>query len=386
MRDHELGKETFAFMANSFIPNSFQTPNAYVDTFMAYLTNAEWKVLSYTIRRIFGFNKRQDRISLTRYAEGTKNAEGEYLDRGTGLSISAISTALSFLVRCNLIIVVEGNNPQNEGVCYTLQLDFDRVDMGLLVARQEEMLARNRERTEKARSSVGQNAALLSDRTLPFCPTEPQYTEGNPVENHISAAAESDPVDYLGEDIDDVVFPEPKKRKASGRIVSSKKSSAAAGPLTPGSAKPPSPKKPSAYSSTAIFDCIAQEFWGVRYDDEDKSALEGGRIGMIREFVVERALKGLQATDLDENQIGHVCAHISSMKKWFLKECANCDLKSVPKFKEYWLKYLKSADARRIEGKVAEKSCENCGGTGFTFATINDRRTAVPCPICHKGE
>jgi hypothetical protein len=32
------------------IPNSFQTPNAYVDQYMPLLTPEEWVVLSYVVR------------------------------------------------------------------------------------------------------------------------------------------------------------------------------------------------------------------------------------------------------------------------------------------------------------------------------------------------
>ena len=42
---------------SDFIPNSYQTPNAYIDKYLHLLTGEEWKVLSYAIRRILGFQK-----------------------------------------------------------------------------------------------------------------------------------------------------------------------------------------------------------------------------------------------------------------------------------------------------------------------------------------
>ena len=50
---------------STFVPNSFQTPNDYVDEIMPYLTGEEFKVLIYAVRRILGFQKRQDRTSLS---------------------------------------------------------------------------------------------------------------------------------------------------------------------------------------------------------------------------------------------------------------------------------------------------------------------------------
>ncbi len=74
-------------MASEFIPNSFQTPNVYIDRFMHLLTAEEWKVLSYAVRRIFGFQKRSDRISLSQFMHGTRSTLNDVqLDYGTGLT------------------------------------------------------------------------------------------------------------------------------------------------------------------------------------------------------------------------------------------------------------------------------------------------------------
>ena len=69
---------------SNFIPNSFQTPNAYVDQFMHLLSGPEYKVLCYLVRRIFGFQKRQDRVSMRQITSGIRNREGDFLDHGTG--------------------------------------------------------------------------------------------------------------------------------------------------------------------------------------------------------------------------------------------------------------------------------------------------------------
>ena len=51
-------------------PNTFQTPNEYVDKYLYLLTSDECKVLLYAVRRIFGFNKDQDRIAVSQFADG----------------------------------------------------------------------------------------------------------------------------------------------------------------------------------------------------------------------------------------------------------------------------------------------------------------------------
>jgi len=62
---------------SNFIPNSFQTPNAYVDQFMYLLSGTEYKVLCYLVRRIFGFQKRQDRVSIPQITQGIRKRDGD---------------------------------------------------------------------------------------------------------------------------------------------------------------------------------------------------------------------------------------------------------------------------------------------------------------------
>lgn len=135
-----------------FIPNSFQTPNDYVDRFLHLLTPEEWKVLGYSIRRIFGFNKTSDRISLSQYENGLKDKDGKQLDHGTGLSRPTIVRALRSLEEFGLQVEVEPNDPRkNEGACYTLQLKADKVNVAGLEARAADARQKGRERTQAGR-------------------------------------------------------------------------------------------------------------------------------------------------------------------------------------------------------------------------------------------
>jgi hypothetical protein len=163
-------------MMTTFIPNSFQTPNAYVDQFMHLLSGPEYKVLCYLVRRIFGFQKRQDRVSMRQITSGIRNREGDFLDHGTGLSVAGAHTALQGLIENGLVRKVATNNINNEGILYELQLDPSRVNVAGLEQRASHQQDIARLRTSKARGMKEDNA-ILSHRTPPveeeaFCPTE----------------------------------------------------------------------------------------------------------------------------------------------------------------------------------------------------------------------
>ena len=64
---------------NKIIPNSFQTPNFFVDDCMAYLTGNEIKCVIVLSRKTFGWQKRSDRISKPQLIEAT-GLNGETLD------------------------------------------------------------------------------------------------------------------------------------------------------------------------------------------------------------------------------------------------------------------------------------------------------------------
>jgi hypothetical protein len=219
---------------SDFIPNSFQTPNTYVDRFMAFLTPEEFKVLVYMVRRILGFHKHQDQISLNQFSTGIEDQRGQRLDWGTGLSKPAIMRALDSLIDFGLVIeLAPGNARTHDGAVFALQLDSDKVNLAALRKRVEERRERDRERTEKARAnnpkrkgysvgqnsteddgdpgdgeaesvsySVGQNSteddrSVQSDRTALFSPTNGIYSVGlndmnlvgNTVENQDHAPA-----------------------------------------------------------------------------------------------------------------------------------------------------------------------------------------------------
>lgn len=156
---------------SEFIPNSYQTPNAYVDQYMHLLTPEEWKTLCYAVRRIFGFNKRQDRISLSQFMNGLVSG-GKQLDYGTGLCEGAQRKALDGLKEHNLLIEVSPNDPrENEGALYELQLNSKKVEKGKLETRWQTKKAKDSLRTKKASIAIAEirknKDPLSSDDTTP---------------------------------------------------------------------------------------------------------------------------------------------------------------------------------------------------------------------------
>jgi hypothetical protein len=166
---------------NDFIPNSFQTPNAYVDRYMAFLTPEEWKVLTYMGRRIFGFNKREDNISCSQIMNGITAKDGHQLDYGTGLGEAATKNAIKNLIAFRLVIEVAPNNAhENKGPKYALQLDSSLVNDELIMERHNKKTGRENERMGKARAARQSNKPGSNEQTpaYPIDPPPPYPIEG----------------------------------------------------------------------------------------------------------------------------------------------------------------------------------------------------------------
>lgn len=164
---------------SDFIPNTFSTPNAYVDRFMHLLTGEEYKVLSYMARRIFGFQKRQDRISMSQMETGQTGRDGDKLDYGTGLSHEGIRTALSALQRFKLVAqVAPADHARQIAALWELQLESAAVDVAGLELRLVEKRASNKNRTQKAlkkRHPLSPTDPVIppqSHRDYPLSPTD----------------------------------------------------------------------------------------------------------------------------------------------------------------------------------------------------------------------
>jgi len=157
---------------SNFIPNSFQVPNAYIDKYWHLLTPPEKDVMIYAMRRIFGFQKIRDRISISLFTDGMRNKNGEQLDHGTGLGREAVINALNSLKKFGFILLISENDPKiNAGAEYELQFDENLIDIQGLLGRKAQKSGGNNARIEKARAK--QNLVPgLSHRPDPVCPTD----------------------------------------------------------------------------------------------------------------------------------------------------------------------------------------------------------------------
>jgi predicted transcriptional regulator len=186
-----------------FIPNSFQVPNIYIDEYLHMLSNSEIKVLLYAMRRIFGFQKRTDRISISQFCDGVKNKDGDILDRGTGLSPATVIKSLDKLIEYGLIIKVADNNRRNEGTLYQLSTMPDVDDETIQEEYQEKQRA-DKERMKKVRKGkdkkekegvisnkepyIEYNTPLISNITPLYIEYKDKIQNRNTEENQVNQA------------------------------------------------------------------------------------------------------------------------------------------------------------------------------------------------------
>lgn len=108
------------------LPNTFMTPNSVVDRAMQYLTDAEFRVLIFTIRHILGwqdrFEDRKGRISLSTFEGGFKD-KNDVVYGGCGLSRPVISKTLESLVELRFLEKL--GEPTAKGQEWQLGLNVD---------------------------------------------------------------------------------------------------------------------------------------------------------------------------------------------------------------------------------------------------------------------
>ena len=84
-------------MPKNYLPNSFATPNAIVDTLMGHLSGNEYKVLVFAWRHIFGFGEydpdKTKCISKTMFLRGYTSKKGHVFG-GVGMGKSALENAI----------------------------------------------------------------------------------------------------------------------------------------------------------------------------------------------------------------------------------------------------------------------------------------------------
>ena len=132
---------------NGLIPNSFQTPNLFVDRAMGLLKPEEYVCLSFAIRHILGWQdkapNRRARISLDYFEHGNQAELG-----GCGLSRPKISRSLKALDRFGLLKCHGGAG--RIGQEWELPLDDSKVNWTALEQRKSAEQTINQKRVRKA--------------------------------------------------------------------------------------------------------------------------------------------------------------------------------------------------------------------------------------------
>ena len=151
---------------NKIIPNSFQTPNFFVDECMAYLSGNEIKCVIFLARKTFGWQKRSDRISKPQLIEAT------------GLNGETLDGCMNYLMTIGLVLRLHENNARNEGIEWALQLDDEQIRFDLLKERKAKQEETQQKRTQKARDTIAQMRGGLSNNHTPQEPSVGQKADG----------------------------------------------------------------------------------------------------------------------------------------------------------------------------------------------------------------
>src|SRR4051812_9086300 len=100
-------------MSSLCIQNSTQVPNVLLDTIMPSVSPADWKLLSFICRKTFGWQKTQDRISLSQFV------------KGTGLSMKWVIQRLALFAEQGLLIKTDSSKGSLWEI--NLKCDFEAV-------------------------------------------------------------------------------------------------------------------------------------------------------------------------------------------------------------------------------------------------------------------
>lgn len=177
-------------MKSTISPNHTQIPNDYLDYFMEHLNGAEWKCLCYIARRTFGFQKRQDKISISQFVDGITSKEGIKLDGGTGLSKQSVISAIKVLVDVGILeklVNTRGNKYQLVQKLDYLQV-VQKLDSGSLKIRQQvvqklDIQKKEKESIQKKDITTGK---LVTEKEKTVTENSATVTEKSAINNEIS--------------------------------------------------------------------------------------------------------------------------------------------------------------------------------------------------------
>lgn len=108
--------------ARAGLAGTTPTPDIFYDVIAPTLDEGELRVMLYLIRRLHGFSKSDDAISLTQFCCGMARKDGSHLDRGTGMCRKAVAAALSKLEARDLVRIDRGSPKGRITSVYRLNL------------------------------------------------------------------------------------------------------------------------------------------------------------------------------------------------------------------------------------------------------------------------
>lgn len=149
-------------ISSRIIPNSFQTPNFYIDECMQDLTGNEVKCVMYIARKTFGWQKRSDRIAKSQIISVT------------GLGNETIDKVMSALVDFGLVLRLSENDGANHGVEWALQTNSELIRFDRMRQRSLNQENTNRKKTSKARQKRNARGGGDVEQTHPKKPSVEQ--------------------------------------------------------------------------------------------------------------------------------------------------------------------------------------------------------------------
>lgn len=159
---------------NTVIPNTFQTPNFFIDRVLELLEPEEFICLSFAVRHILGWRDkitdRRGRISLSRFEKGQSDGKGNYYG-GTGLSRIKIKKATAALTQYGLLIRI--GEPTQDGQEWELPIDDSAIKWDALETRHAVRLEKSQKRVQKAaRASADKRRKSTVGGTTAVPPTQ----------------------------------------------------------------------------------------------------------------------------------------------------------------------------------------------------------------------
>lgn len=133
-------------------------PNVYIDLLFPLLGRDEQALLTYAVRRIFGWNKRSERISVSDFAAGT------------GMGRSGALHGLAVLVKFGLLVVVAENDGSNQGRMYGLETFEKNIDLSGLNKRRRMAFEDGQVRTAKATETRKERSVPRTESGTSYVP------------------------------------------------------------------------------------------------------------------------------------------------------------------------------------------------------------------------